>query len=287
MANRPNPTLRQRRIGAELRRMREQAGFGGSHLARTLGVTPAQVTQMENGKTGVSVERLRAIAAACMCANQPLIDALADMIGERGKGWWDEYRPSLTADLLDVAEIEGHAERISTYTITFIPGLLQSPAYAASVFARAIPPLPRSDVELRMAFRLARQHIVRSGTTPYTAFVHEAALRMQFSGPKVLAEQLGALIRDSEGAGISVRVVPFDIESLPGPSENFTYIDGPVPELDTVQIDFSFGCPLFDAPAQLASYREILARMASAALSEEDSRAFIRSVLKEIESKHG
>ncbi|MFB7613174.1 helix-turn-helix domain-containing protein [Kitasatospora sp. NPDC056181] len=287
MALRPNPTLRQRRIGAELRRMREQAGFGGSHLARTLGVTPAQVTQMENGKTGVSVERLRAIAAACMCANQPLIDAIADMIGERGKGWWDEYRPSLTTDLLDVAEIEGHAERISTYTITFIPGLLQTPAYAASVFARAIPPLPQSEIDLRMAFRLQRQHIVRSGSTPYTAFVHEAALRMQFSGPTVLAKQLGTLIHDSESPGISVRVVPFDIESLPGPSENFTYINGPVPELDTVQIDFSFGCPLFDAPAQLASYREILARMESVALSEEDSRDFIRSVMKEIENKHG
>ncbi|MGV9268446.1 helix-turn-helix domain-containing protein [Kitasatospora sp. NPDC003701] len=287
MALRPNPTLRQRRLGAELRRMREQAGFGGSQLARTLGVTPAQVTQMENGKTGVSVERLRAIAAACMCGNEALVNALADIIGERGKGWWDEYRPSLTTDLLDVAEIEGYAERISTYTITFIPGLLQTPAYAASVFARAIPPLPRSDIDLRMAFRLQRQHIVRSGTTPYTAFVHEAALRMQFSGPKVLAEQLGALIRDSESLGISVRVVPFDVESLPGPSENFTYTQGPVPELDTVQIDISFGCPLFDAPAQLASYREILARMASVALSEEDSRDFIRSIQKEIESKHG
>ncbi|MFJ5121270.1 MULTISPECIES: helix-turn-helix domain-containing protein [unclassified Kitasatospora] len=287
MALRPNPTLRQRRLGAELRRMREQAGFGGSHLARTLGVTPAQVTQMENGKTGVSVERLRAITAACRCANGPLVDALADMIGERGKGWWEEYRHSLTTDLLDVAEIEGHAQRIFTYTITFVPGLLQTPAYATSVFTRAIPPLPRSDVDLRMAFRIQRQHIIRSGATPYTAFVHEAALRMQFSGPRVLAAQLGALIQDSESPGISVRVVPFDIESLPGPSENFTYIEGPVPELDTVQIDTSFDCQLFDAPAQLSSYREILARMASVALSEEDSRDFIQSIKKEIVSKHG
>ncbi|MFF2039831.1 DUF5753 domain-containing protein [Kitasatospora sp. NPDC058170] len=182
--------------------------------------------------------------------------------------------------------MEGHARRISTYSITFIPGLLQTPAYATSVFARAIPPLPRAEVDLRMAFRFQRQQIVRSGTTPYTAFIHEAALRMQFSGPEVLSEQLSALIKDSESAGISVRVVPFDIESLPGPSENFVYTEGPVPELDTVQIDISFGCPLFDTPSDLASYREILTRMAAVALTEEGSRDFIRSIKKEIESKY-
>ncbi|MET9398609.1 helix-turn-helix transcriptional regulator [Kitasatospora sp. NPDC002965] len=287
MALRQNPTLRQRRLGAELRRMRESAGFGGSQLARLLGVTPALVTQMENGKSAVSVERLREIATACKCTNGPLIDALADMIKEREPGWWDEYSHSLDTDLLDVAAIEGHARRISTYSITFVPGLLQTPAYAASVFARALPPLPRSEVDIRMAYRLRRQQIVRSGATPYLAFIHEAALRMQFSGRAALAEQLGALIEDSRSSGISLRVVPFDVEALPGPSENFVYTEGPVPELDTVQIDISFGCPLFDAPSSLSSYREILARMATVALPEDDSRNFIRSIKNEVERKHG
>ncbi|MFE5582085.1 helix-turn-helix domain-containing protein [Kitasatospora sp. NPDC056531] len=280
------PTLRQRRLGAELRRMREQAGFGGSQLARLLGVTPALVSQMEIGKSAVSVARLHEIAEACICVNAPLIEALADMARERETGWWEEYSPKLTTDLLDVAAIEAHAQRIATYSITFLPGLLQTPAYAASVFARAIPPLPQPDVDLRLAFRLQRQQIVRNGATPYTAFIHEAALRMQFSGPEALAEQLGALIDHSESPGISVRVVPFKIESLPGPSENFVYIAGPVPELDTVQIDISFGCPLFDAPSDLASYREILDRLATVALSEDDSRDFIRSIKKEIEGNH-
>ncbi|MFI9159977.1 helix-turn-helix domain-containing protein [Kitasatospora aureofaciens] len=280
------PTLRQRRLGAELRRMREQAGFGGSQLARLLGVTPALVSQMEIGKSAVSVARLHQIAEACMCANVPLVEALAGMARERETGWWEEYSLRLPTDLLDVAAIEAHAQRIVTYSITFLPGLLQTPAYAASVFARAIPPLPQPDVDLRLAFRLRRQQIVRSGATPYTAFIHEAALRMQFSGPEALAEQLGALIDHSESRDISVRVVPFKIESLPGPSENFVYVAGPVPELDTVQIDISFGCPLFDSPSDLASYREILDRMASVALSEDDSRDFIRSIKKEIEGNH-
>ncbi|WP_395293963.1 helix-turn-helix domain-containing protein [Kitasatospora hibisci] len=287
MPGRHNPTLRQRRLGAELRRMREQAGLGGSELARTLSVSAAHVTQLETGKSSVSSDRLRTFAAACGCTNQPLINALAEMAAERTRNWWDEYRGTLGAAFLDVAELEGYAEGITTYTITFIPGLLQTKSYATSVFNRAIPPLPQHEVDTRLAFRLRRQDLVRSGKSGYSAFIHEAALRMQFSGPTVLSEQLGSLVKDSDSPSITVRVVPFEIESLPGPSENFTYARGPVPELDTIQMDVSYGHLLLDAPTQLANYREILTRMASVALTEEDSREFILSIKKEIEGRNG
>ncbi|SOB83342.1 helix-turn-helix domain-containing protein [Streptomyces sp. 1331.2] len=287
MPLRREPTLRQRRLGAEMRRMREQAGLGGSQLARELGLAPTQVTQMETGKIGVSAERLRTVAAACSCSNAPLIEALAEMATERRKGWWEEYRGTVSTDLLDLAELEDASRQLTTYTITFVHGLLQTRAYAASVFARAIPPLPDHEVDVRLNFRMQRQHIVHPNTTPIRAFIHEAALRMQFSGPKVLADQLDVLIKHSEQPGISIRAVPFDVESLPGPSENFTYAEGPVAELDTLQIDTSHNSLIFDSPAQLASYREILRRMASVALSEEESRDFIRRIKKEIESKHG
>ncbi|MFD7577857.1 helix-turn-helix domain-containing protein [Kitasatospora sp. NPDC059817] len=287
MALRSNPTLRQRRLGAELRRMREQAGLGGSQLARALGINPAHVTQMESGKTGISVERLRTIAALCMCVNEPLIDALADIISGRDKGgWWEEYRGRLSQDFLEVAEIEGHARGLSVYTMAFIHGLLQTNAYASAVFARSYPPLPAHEVDLRAAFRLRRQHIIRSEATPFAAYIHEAALRMQFSGARAQAEQLGALLEASEQPNISIRVVLFDVDMIPLPNENFTYVEGPVQELDTVQADSGVGNLLFDAPAHTARFRSLLARIGSSALSEEESREFIRSIKKDMESKY-
>ncbi|MEU3562865.1 helix-turn-helix transcriptional regulator [Kitasatospora sp. NPDC006786] len=287
MALRSNPTLRQLRLGAELRRMREQAGLGGSQLARALGINPAHVTQMESGRTGISVERLRTIAALCMCVNEPLIDALADIITDRDKGgWWEEYRGNLSPDFLEVAEIEGRARGLSTYTMAFIPGLLQTNAYASAVFARNFPPLPCHEVDLRTSFRMQRQRIVRSGETPYLAYIHEAALRMQFSGPKVQAEQLGSLIEASELPTISVRVVLFEVDTLPLTHENFTYAEGPIPELDTAQMDSGLGNVLFDAPAHMTRFRTLLARIDSAALSEGESREFIRSIKKDMESKY-
>ncbi|MER6301506.1 helix-turn-helix transcriptional regulator [Kitasatospora sp. NPDC001539] len=280
------PTLRQRRLGAELRRMREQAGFGGSHLARLLGVTPALVSQMEIGKSAVSVARLHEIAEACMCANAPLVEALADMARERDAAWWDEYRTALAAAPIDVAEIEGRAKRLTSFTIGIVPGLLQTNSYATAVFATGFTSLPDREVDRRVKFRLRRQQVIRSGETPYTALVHEAALRIQYGGPAVLKEQLDSLVRDSELPNVSLRVVPFATANFPGPSENLLYAEGPVPELDTVQADSSHGSHIFDSPAQLAGYRAILERLKAVALPENESRDHIRSIMKEMKDRH-
>ncbi|MFD0410207.1 helix-turn-helix domain-containing protein [Kitasatospora sp. NPDC127116] len=286
MPPRSNPTLRQRRLGTELRRIREHAGFGGSQLGRSVGMSPAQVTQMESGRIGISVERLHTIAAACNCANRPLIDALAAIVTERGKGWWEEYSEVLTSDYLEVAEIEGHAEKLSMCTTTYIPGPLQTASYASAVFKRIFPPLPRKDVDIRTAFRIQRQQVIRSGRTPFRAFIHEAALRMQFGGPMVLVDQLDALLEDSQQPGISVRVVPFAVDTFPGAGENLTFAEGPVAELDTIQLDVSQGALFFDSPADLAKYRAIFARLDTTALPEDGSRNFIRSIKKELEDTY-
>ncbi|MFJ5118835.1 helix-turn-helix domain-containing protein [Kitasatospora sp. NPDC088548] len=284
MALRPNPTLRQRRLGTELRRMREQADLGGSQLARMLGISPGQMTQMETAKIGVSPERLRTVASACNCANGPLIDALARVAAERGKGWWEEYRGILTTDFLEVAELEAHATRLTFCNTTYMPGLFQTSAYAAAVFARIFPPLSPQEVDTRTAFRIRRQEIVRSGSTPVRAFIHEAALRMQFGGPTVLVNQLGALLGDSERPGISVRAVPFAVDTFPGAGENLCFAEGSVPELDTIEMDVSQGALFFDSPADLAKHRAIFSRLDSTALSGEESREFIRSIMKEMEA---
>jgi DNA-binding transcriptional regulator YdaS (Cro superfamily) len=260
--------------------MREQAGLGGNQLARALGLNPTQVTQMEVAKIGVSADRLRTVAAACACGNQALVEALAGMATEREKGWWEEYRGLIPSDLLEAAEIEGHASKITTYTMAFIPGLLQTSSYATAVFAKGLPLLPRQEVDLRTAFRLKRQQAVRSGGTPNTAFIHEAALHIRYGSPAVLSQQLESLLEDSEHPRTSVRVVPFETVDFPGPSENLTYAEGPVPELDTVQADASFSTQLFNSPAQLANYRAILGRIASVALPDDESRDLIRSIMK-------
>ncbi len=286
MPGRQYPTLRQRRLGAELRRMREQAGLGGSQLARALGVSPAQVTQMESGKGSVNADRLLTIAAACKFTNQPLIDALTAIIATREKGWWEEYRGVLSTDFLEVAEMEAHAQVIYTWATTYVPGLQQTSAYASAIFARITPPLPKQDIDVRTQFRVRRQRALRSSGAAHISFIHEAALRMQFGGPKVLASQLDSLVDDSENQTSSVRVVPFDMDTFPGAGENITFTEGPVPELATLQMDTAQGVLFFDSPADLANHRTTFTRLASLALPDDESRRFIRSIRDDMRRKY-
>ncbi|MFE4975187.1 helix-turn-helix domain-containing protein [Kitasatospora sp. NPDC056651] len=282
MPGRQNPTLRQRRLGAELRKMREQAGLGGSQLARALGVSPAQVTQMESGKTSVNGDRLRSFAAACKCMNQPLIEALEAMVRDRSKGWWEKYRGTVPDGVLENAEFEKTSRELMLWLLTHMPGPCQTLDYASAVFGRVFPPLPQHELDARTEFRMQRKADLRRNPKPLTFFIYESVLWTRFGGTPILKEQLASLLEDSELPWMTIRVVPFDIETFPGPAENLTYAFGAVPELDTVERESSHGPEYLDAVSELTSYRAIFERTEASALSEDDSRDVIRKIARNL-----
>ncbi|MFD0396458.1 helix-turn-helix domain-containing protein [Kitasatospora sp. NPDC127121] len=282
MPPRLNPTLRQRRIGAELRKMREAAGLQTVNLSRALGIDRTQVSQMESGKIGVSPERLRSFAAACKCTNMPLIEALESMVQDRSKGWWEEYRGSLPDGILENAELEKRSNGLMMWLLTHMPGPCQTINYASSVFGRVFPPLPRHELEARTAFRMQRKADLRRNPKPLTAFIYESVLWTRFGGTQILKEQLGSLLEDSELPWMTIRVVPFNVETFPGAAENLAYAFGSVPELDTVERELSQGPEYLDAVNELASYRYIFERTESVALSASGSRDLIRKIARDL-----
>ncbi|MFI6155600.1 helix-turn-helix domain-containing protein [Kitasatospora sp. NPDC051170] len=282
MPGRQNPTLRQRRLGAELRKMREQAGLSGSQLARMLGVSGPQVTQMENGRTSVNVDRLQSFAAACKCLNPPLIEALEAVIRDRSKGWWEEYRGTVPDGVLENAEFEKTARGLTLWLLTHMPGPCQTLAYASAVFGRVFPPLPQHELETRTAFRMQRKAELHRNPKPLTCFIYESVLWTRFGGTPVLKEQLASLLKDSELPWMTIRVVPFDIDTFPGPAENLSYAFGAVPELDTVERESSQGPEYLDAISELTSYRALFERTEASALSEDDTRTLIRKIARNL-----
>lgn len=282
MPPRLSPTVRQQRLGIELRKMREHVGVTPKTLAATIGTDLPKISQMENGKSGISAERLRVWARTCGRIEGPYLDALLAMTQDRRKYWWDGYRGRLPSGIIDIAEMEHHAESLTILHTSFIPGLLQTPAYASAVFARLRPALPGPEAEARTAFRIQRQRLFTERPKPYTAFIHESALRMQFGGPVVLREQLRSLLRDSERPGVEIRTIPFSVDTFPGSGESLYLACGPVPELDTVQIDLSQGPKFVHTDVDLQTYREIKTETEAIALDPVESRDFIRAILENL-----
>ncbi|MFF1836050.1 helix-turn-helix domain-containing protein [Streptomyces sp. NPDC058231] len=279
MAARTSPTERQRRLGSELRKMRVTADVSAETAARLLGVDRSRLSNIEQGLRAISEDRLRTLAEACGCPDTAYVNALADMARPAQRGWWDQYRPTLPSGLLDIAELEAHALRMRTTHSVHIPGILQTSDHALAVFRVVVPTLQDHEVALRLAHRMERQQVLEGVSAPeYLGVIHEAALRMQFGGRKVARAQLEHLLVMSERRNITLRVTPFEAGAFPGAGQTVNYTEGPVPQLDTVQVDSTHGPEFLCGEAQLAKYRSHFDWMERIALPAEQSRDFIHGI---------
>ncbi|MGA5132818.1 helix-turn-helix domain-containing protein [Streptomyces olivoreticuli] len=281
MAPSSSPTLRQQRLGVELRKLRERAGLSTTAAAARLGVNQSRISNIEAGRYAVSAERVRAMARNYNCSEHELVDALAGMTGGRTRGWWDEYRELLPAALVDLAELEHHAAGFRVALTIHIPGLLQTVDHARALFQDVVPPLRAFEVEHRLSYRIKRQQTLhREPSIKYTAIVHEAALRMQYGGPVVARAQLEHLLEMSHLDNVTLLVIPFGSGSFSGNGQPIDYVYGAVPQLDTIQLDVHHGCEFLDAEAELAKYRTVLDRLEGNALKPNPSRDFIHAILR-------
>jgi transcriptional regulator with XRE-family HTH domain len=263
--------------------MREHAGLGIHEAAERLGVNRAHISNLELARFGVSEERVRALAAIYRCPDRAYVDALASMTGERKPGWWEEYRGTIATGGLDLAELEHHAVSLQAIEIMHVPGLLQTEEYARAVFSEAVPTWSPTELRRRLSHRMRRRDILdRDPPPPCTFFIHEAALRTRFGGERVLRSQLDSLLEATSRKSITVQVLPLDGGGFPVAGVSVTYASGPVPQLDTVQLDTAGGSVFLDAESQLANHRGVLSRTAKIALSPKESRDVIRTIAQSI-----
>lgn len=283
MAPRPTPTVRQRRFGTELRRLREAAGLSAPRAAELLGTDRTTISNVEAGRFGISEQRLRRLASIYECDDTELVDALATMTGGRTKGWWDEYRGKIPPDFLDLAELEHHATGLRTLQTAHIPGAFQTEDHARALFDLFIPALPRLEVELRIAHRLARYDVIANDPgVPYVGLVHEAALRMRTGGCQVAKAQLNRLLEESERPNVRLLVIPFTAEGFPMAGDTLMYISTASPHLDTVQVDSPIGTVFLDSPTQLANFRRRLDSVEQVALNPNRSRDLILEIANDL-----
>jgi hypothetical protein len=284
MSIRKPPTARQRRLGVELRRMREQVGFTVGEAAALHRVDKTAISNTESARFGVSSDRVRVWAANYSCPDQAYVDALAAMAGERpGTTWWQGYRDSMASFMLDLAELEHHAVGLRHVQITHLPGLLQHEDYARAVFGEAVPPLATQVLDRQIEFRMRRRELLDRPEPPHCSFLlHETALRMLFGDRAVVRRQLEELLNQSERESVTLRVIPFSAGAFPSAGSSTMYAAAPVHQLDTVQIDSPTGVTFLDSETHRTNYRAVLDRMEQRSLEQGPSRDFIRKVLHEL-----
>ncbi|WP_149826519.1 helix-turn-helix domain-containing protein [Streptomyces tailanensis] len=265
MGLRANPTYRQRRFGAEVRAIRECAGLSTVEAAEVMGMRQSHISNVEAGRTSLSPERLRALAAAGGCENTTYVDALVELGQRSGKGWWTAYREQLRPSLLDLVELEDSVERVICYEPMFIPGLFQTLAYATAGYRGGYTMATPEQQDREVDFRMQRQRVLTRERPPRIhAVVHEAALHVSWGRPEIMRDQLLRLIEVAQLPNVTLQVLPFD--GRVGFGTSFTFLEPTAPQLSTVVVAHVEKSLYLGEPEVLTRYRTWFARLCEAAL---------------------
>ncbi|GAA2450429.1 helix-turn-helix transcriptional regulator [Actinomadura vinacea] len=284
MSASPRPSVRQRRLAAELRRLREQVPMTGDEVADRLSWSTAKVSRIENARTGAKISDVRLLLDLYDVGGvrRDEIIALAHDAAERG--WWEEYR-DLIGGYPDYIAMEDEAGLIRQWETHTIPGLLQTGAYAREVVSgwNTIAATPPREIDRRVEVRMRRQGILsrQAHSVELWIVIDESALWRLVGDNSVMVQQMHHLIRVMQLPNIRLQIFPLNAPH-PLMEGSFTLLEfassHDVTFPDIVHTE-SLAVSHFEDEVTTHLYRLAHDRLAEAALGPAESRDFIARVL--------
>lgn len=278
-----SPTVRARRLGFELRRLREAAHLTAEQVAEHLDCSQPKISRIESGRGPFRVLEVKAMIAL-YGATERESDALLELLREsKEKGWWAAYRDVLPAEYSVHIGMETEAASIRTYQSLFVPGLLQTESYARAVIRDAAINISPEEVERRVAVRTKRQEVLhRDKPLNLWAILDEAVLRRQVGGREVIREQLRTLAEMSTMTGLTVQIIPFTVGAHLGMVGAFEIVEFSEPvDPDVVYVEALAGSIYVERESDVRSYTIAFDHLRAAALSKSDSVDLINRMADE------
>ncbi|MDT0347031.1 helix-turn-helix domain-containing protein [Streptomyces litchfieldiae] len=284
MAGNVNPTVRRRRLGQELRRLREDRGMTAEEVAERLLVSQSKISRLENGRRSISPRDVRDLCGVYEVDDSKLVEALMQMAREsRQQGWWHAFA-ELSPTYSVYIGLETDASSLRVYEPQVVPGLLQTPAYAAAVISGALPEVGEDEVNARVQVRLRRQQRVWEERQPLRlwAVVDEAALRRAVGGPRTMREQMHRLAECSRLPNVTLQVMPFSAGAHPGVNGQYTILEFPEATDSTViYLEGGTSDLYLEKPHDVQYYSVMYEHLRAQALSPEQTRRFISQLAAE------
>ncbi|MDT0309052.1 helix-turn-helix transcriptional regulator [Streptomyces sp. DSM 44917] len=278
MAGNVNPTVRRRRLGQELRRLREEQGMTAEEVAERLLVSQSKISRLENGRRSISPRDVRDLCAVYQVEDHRLVESLMQMAREsRQQGWWHAFA-ELSPTYSVYIGLETDASSLRVFEPLVVPGLLQTPGYANAVISGALPEVAQDEVNSRVQVRLRRQQRLHDEENALRlwAVVDEAALRREVGGPRTMIEQLHRLAEWSLLPHVTLQVMPFSAGAHPGVNGQYTILEFPEASDSTViYLEGGTSDLYLEKPHDVQHYSIMYEHLRAQALSPEQSRHFL------------
>ncbi|MEV0345544.1 helix-turn-helix transcriptional regulator [Nonomuraea sp. NPDC050680] len=277
-----SPTVRRRRLSAELIRLREQAGLSVEEAGRRLEWSRGRLNKMEANKwTRPDLGNIRALLDLYSVTDSAQREAVLTLARQsREKGWWANYQDIWRGSL---AGFEAEASLINTYEDLRVPGLLQTEDYATAMF-KGGRVVADTQIRRRVEARLARQTILHDETPPTLwAVIDEAALAKPVGGPSVMRQQLRHIIEMSARPNIYLQVLPNSAGAHAAMDGAFTILNFPDQnDPSIVYIETATSDLYLEAAADLEHYRLIFDLIRSSALGPDSSVARLTTLIDQL-----
>ncbi len=281
-----SPTMRRRRLAAELLRLREAAGLTQEEVAGRLEWDPSKLSRIENRQVGIIARDLRKLLDMYGVTDVEQREGYFAMAREgKQRAWWQSYGDVIPSEYGTLIGLETEAVTISSYGQELVPGLLQTADYARAVIRAFRPDDTADEITRRVEVRLARQAVLARDDPPRLwAVISEAVVRRAVGGQAVMAEQLRALASERERSVVTVQVLPFSAGEHPAMAGSFVILDFPDPEPAAVYLENASSALYLERITDVQRYAGMFRFVQAAALGPKESRDMLIAAAHELDS---
>src|SRR6266446_9859460 len=209
-----SPTVRRRRLAAELRGIRESKGKSGDAVAAALRWSPSKISRYERARTGLRPQEVARLLDYYQISGprRALLLGLAEDAAR--KGWWEEFNESLSENYRQFIGLEHEATSIAIWHVDVVTGLLQTEAYARHIvgsYSRVEPVAPGM-IERLVRVRMQRQQVLNREGFQLTVVLDESVLKRRVGDEVVMYEQLQRLAHEADRPNLTLQILPLDAQ---------------------------------------------------------------------------
>lgn len=286
MPARSSPTVKRRRLAAELRRLREDADLTIDDVAERLEWSTAKISRIENARVSVLPRDVKFLLSTYgLHDRDEAWDVLTTLAREsRQKGWWQQYGEAVPDWFEVFVGLEAEASSIWGYDAEFVPGILQTEDYARAVHRAQLINATVEDIDRLVRVRMERQELLKSDDAPELWLVlNEAVIRRVVGGKTIMRQQLQRLIEAANLPNVTVQVVPFNAGAHPAMDGSFIILGFPEPsDQSIVYVEYHTGALYMERRQEVAAYKLGFDHLRAAALPVGESVNIMARVAEEL-----
>ncbi|GAA0390812.1 transcriptional regulator [Acrocarpospora corrugata] len=275
------PTALRILLGTQLRKLREDKGISRHDAGHLIRGSESKISRMELGRVSFRERDVADLLTMYGVAEDDARGAILELVERANEpGWWHRFTDLLPSWFQAYVGLEEAAERIRTYEVQFVPGLLQTKEYARAVITAGAVGAAPEEIARRVDLRLERQRVLEGPRRPmFWAVIDEAALSRPIGGTEVMRGQLQHLIELMDQPNVTLQVMPFNFGGHAAEGGAFSILRFPDAELPDIIYVEQLGSALYlDKRDEVDRYSEVMERLCAVSTTPGETVEILRKI---------